>query len=525
MNRSRAQLLALVLLALALRAPWLGAVPTPSGDEGNWAWYGFDLYEGRPAALAPEARFVSMAFAWMIAGAYKLLGPSFASARAVLVAGVVAAVAASWALLRRLDLPRAAVAVAALVAVHPWSVLWSRTVTVPYALAFSLAVVGPLAWLDALRTRSPWRVFVASQLLGAAMHFSPLALVPMGACALWARRERMPARLAPAALSGVVHVAPLLAAGVGAARVYDGRPRYYFTQLGLRVYVYLRTVLGGIDGEATLRHFTGTQWPLGPELALAAVTVAVTVFALRPARDAPPAQRSLARYAALHLGLALVGLPVILAPARPWNLPAIDAERYAFVALAPFALAVGALAERAARGRALAAAVVAYLALVPTARAAQHLLAGGSPDRGFYTLAGGGGYRGWKVVRERECVPFAIAREVDRLRHGAPAHVVMADYAWHPLHMARAMDRWAWDVTDITKYPLPARPGVLHVFVVWSGGLFAPGFGPREWVDANERLRALMRSGAFTGLRRVRVFTQPDGSPLFELWAATRAPL
>jgi hypothetical protein len=513
---------ALVLVALALRVPWLDALPNPSGDEGNWAWYGFDLYAHRPAALHPDARFVSLAFAWLIAGAYKLLGPSFAAARSVLVAGVVGAMLASSHLARRLAMPRAAVAVAAVLAVHPWAVLWSRTVTVPYALSLSLAVVGPLAWLDALRTRSPWRLLFASQLLGLAMHFSPLALVPIGAVTLWTLAHRIPLRHVPLALSGLAHVAPMLVAGAGVVRVYDGRPKHYFTLLDQRVYVYLRTVLGGLDGESTLRHFTGTQWPLAPELALAALVVALVVIAARPRDDAPPQAVSLARYASLHMALALVGLPLVLAPARPWNLPAIDAERYAFVALAPFALLVGALAERVGRARHLSLALVAWLACVPTARAAHAFLVGGAADRGFYTLAGGGGYRGWKVARERVALPFLIRDEVDRVRRGAPAEVVVADYAWHPLHVVRSMGRWQWGVTDITKFALPVRPGVLHVFVVWSDGLFAPGFGPQEWLDGDARLRALMRSEAFTGLRRVRVVTQPDGAPLFELWAAMR---
>ena len=350
-NRSRATLLSLVLLALALRLPWLDAVPNPAGDEGNWAWYGLEILEHRPAALHPDARFVSLAFARMIAAAYALFGPSFAAARSVLVAGVTASVVASYALSKRLSLPRAAVVIAATLALHPWSVMWSRTVCVPYALALSLGVIGPLAWLDALRTRRWWSVLLASQLLGAAMHFSPLALIPIAACALWAIHQRLSWKLVPIALTGFAHVIPMLVAGAGVVRGYDGRPRHHFTLFGERVYVYLRTVLGSLDGEATLRHVTGHELPLAPELLVAAAVIAVLVISARPAPEDPPPARDLSQYAALHMAIALVGLPVILSPARPWNLPAIDAERYGFVVVAPFALALGALAERRTRAR------------------------------------------------------------------------------------------------------------------------------------------------------------------------------
>ncbi|MFO0650971.1 MAG: hypothetical protein U0326_32395 [Polyangiales bacterium] len=519
MNRSRATLLSLVLLALALRLPWLGAIPNPAGDEGNWAMLALRLSRGLDAALPPDAAFVTTAFARLIAWSFRLFGPSFASARAVLVAALALTVIA---VARWCERPREALAIGLVVALHPWSVMWSRTVCVPYALALSLGVVGPLAWLDALRTRRWWSVLLASQLLGAAMHFSPLALIPIGACALWALHQRLSWRLVPVALSGFAHVVPMLVAGAGVVRGYDGRPRHHFTRFAERVYVYLRTVLGSIDGEATLRHVTGHELPLAPELLVAAAVIAVLALSARRAPDDTPPARDLSRYAALHMAIALIGLPVILSPARPWNLPAIDAERYGFVVVAPFALALGALAERRTRAHLVAWIAVAWLALVPTVRLATSLLAGGSADRGFYTLAGGGGYRGWRTPRERVAMPYLIRDEVDRLRHGGPAHVVMADYTWHPIHMVRAIGRWRWGVTDITKGPLPERIGVPHLFVVWSDGAFDPSYTPRSVVDDNDRLRAMMHTSAFAGLRRVRTFLQPDGTPLCELWAATR---
>ena len=519
--RTYALVVAALALALALRLPGIGSTPTPSGDEGNWTWIAWDLHMGRPAALPPDARFVPLTFARLIAAAYAVLGASFASARAVLVVGLSLGVVAAWALARRLDAPRAAAVVALTLAVHPWSVAWSRTVTVPYALSLALAVAGPLAWMDALRTRGPWRMLLAAQLLGAGLHFSPLAALPAAACALYSFGPERPRGWSlAAALSALAHLAPVVVAAAGAARGNPGRPRHLFTELPRRLYVFARTVLGSLDGEATLRHFTGTQLPLAPELLLAGATAALLVAALAPPASAPRPSRALARMARYQLAAALVGLPLLLAPARPWNLPGVDAERYGFIVVAPFALALGALAERATAARHLAAAALVVAALVPTARGVWFFARGGSTDRGSYTLAGGGGYRGWKVAREREALPVLIRREVDRARAGRPATIVVADYAFHPLHFVNAGG--GSPTVDITKFPLPERPGELHVFVRWSEGLLAPGFTPRDPVDGNERLVALLRSPDFAGARRLRVFVQPDGSALCELWAATR---
>jgi hypothetical protein len=500
----------------------LDVIPNPAGDEGNWAWYGYDLYDHRAVQLAPEARFVSLAFAHMIAGAYHILGPSFAAARAVLVAGVFVGTIAAWVAARRAAMPIAAVAIAAALAVHPWSVMWSRTVTVPYALALVTGVVGPLVWTYAVRQRSAWGVLLATQILSVAMHFTPLALIPMMACALWALRQRMSLRCVPAALTGLVHVVPLVMASFGAVQGYPGRQHHFFNQFGLRLYVYVRTVIGGLNGESTLRHFTGTQGSLVSEGLLLLATVLVIMVAVR-ARDERTEVRELTHYAVLHGCVALVGLPLLLATARPWNLPAIDAERYLFVVVAPFVLLLGAMAERGGRSRTVSIVAMVGLLCVPTARLAHGFLSGGTSDRGFYTLASGGGYRGWKVTRSHENLPQQIRHTLNQLRANQPAQLVTADYAWNTLHLLRTLDHWQWDATEITKTPLPLRPGVLHVFVLWSDGLFASTFTPQSEADDNQRLRALMQSPRFTNLRQISVYQQPNGTPLCEVWAAVGA--
>jgi len=45
----------------------LGWLPSPAGDEGNWALYGSRILAGQPVALAPDAAFVSLLYARLIA--------------------------------------------------------------------------------------------------------------------------------------------------------------------------------------------------------------------------------------------------------------------------------------------------------------------------------------------------------------------------------------------------------------------------------------------------------------------------
>lgn len=518
-TRDLAVTAALVALTLGLRVPWLGAVPTACGDEGNWSWFGLELFLAKPVAWAPEARFVSLLFAHLIAWSYRALGVSIASARAVLVVGVTLAVPAVVLAGRRAGLQRGHWIIAALLAAHPWSVLWSRTVTVPYALSFALSLLAPLLALASVRepARSVWP-WALGLCVGLSVHFSPLSVVPALAVVAWAlhplRRSlwRAPSTWG-AALVATLVASPVLRGALHVAAAGATRPQHHWTNLAARIAVFARTLVGGVDGEATLRHVTGTQFGAPGEAALALAVVALVALALR-GPSSPLV--SLARW---HTALAVVVTPLLLAPARPWNLPAIDTDRYLFVVIAPFALCLAALAETA-RWRHIAMAATLYLGCVPTARGLWYFARGGGPDRGFYTAAGGGGARGWKVARERRALGEMIRDEVERARQGEPAQVVMADYAFHPLHFFHVPVHVP--CVNVAMYPLSPRPGVLHVFVVWSPGVFAPGFWPRDAVDDNARLVALMRSDVFEPPRRLRVFTQPDGAALVEVWAARR---
>lgn len=514
-------LAALVVLALALRVPLLESLPTPCGDEGNWAWFGRELAAGRPAALAPDARFVTLAFARLIALCHKAFGVSWTSTRAPLVAGVVLGMVSSFGFARRAGLPRAGLVVAAVLAVHPWSVLWSRTATVPYALALVLAVTGTLALLAARgRTSAPPWIAVGA-LLGTGLHFTPLALLPLavGACWLVAHHRPLARTRGPwlALGAALLVAAPVFVGAVDVARVGSTRPRHLFTNLGDRLAVYFRTLLGTLGGDATLRHFVGPRPSVVLETLTLSACAAILYVASRPRANDPPAARDLAALARWGTLVALAGTAVLLAPARPWNLPAIDAERYGFVLVGPFALALGALAERP-RWCAVPWVVCALLLAGPTRASLVGLYRGAGADHGFWTLAGGGGYRGWKTAATDRALPDAIARAVHARRGGAPATVVVADYAFHALPFATGDA--PVETIDVAKRALPRAPGRVHVFVRWSDGLFGPGYTPRDEVAANAALTALMRSDRFTDLRPLARFAQRDGAPLVEIWAA-----
>src|SRR5687767_11359137 len=124
-GRSHLVFAAVLLLGLALRLPGLGWFPSPAGDEGNWAAYGLEISRGRPAQLAPDAAFVSLLYAHLIAASIRVFGVTFVATRIVGVLGIAVAMVASYMVLTSLGARRAGLAVAAVLAVHPWAVMYS----------------------------------------------------------------------------------------------------------------------------------------------------------------------------------------------------------------------------------------------------------------------------------------------------------------------------------------------------------------------------------------------------------------
>ncbi len=474
--RERAVVGATVALGLALRLPWLGALPNPCGDEGNWPLLALSLSRGLSASLPPDAGFVSMAFAWLIAGSYRALGPSFMAARLVLVVGLVACAAGGAAMLRR----GAAAAFAAVLLLHPWSIAWSRTASVPYALSLGLGALGCLAWWSALGARSAVGVLLAAQCLGVSFHFSPLAALPALTCALWTfapnqrRALRWPALWA-SAVTGALHLVPLVR-GVLAV------PRGAALDHGGRLVDAARMMIGDLSGASTLRHFAGAS-NAAEALAALAWAALVGVSARAVWRD------PLGRFAALGLAVSTVGLPLMLARARAWSMPTIDADRYGFALLVPWSLWCAAWARSQPRRATIGA---GGLALAVTALMASHFLWGGGVDLGLDVARGGGRYRGWQVARERVALPVLIRRAVLDDVGGEPAVVTWDDYAFHPVRFV-----------DVAS-------GDDRVRHAWVGSRLP---------DGRRVYRVTSGDRGVVGWRRVRRWTMADGSPLATLWA------
>ncbi len=474
--RERAVAGGVVALALALRLPWLGAMPTPCGDEGNWPLLGLSLSRGLPASLPPDAGFVSTAFAWLIAGSFRVFGPSFMAARLVLVVGLIGCALGGARLLRR----GPAVAFAAVLLLHPWSVAWSRTASVPYALSLGLGALGCVAWWSALGARSTMGTLLAAQCLGVSFHFSPLAALPALTCALWTLAPgqrwalRWPALWA-SAVAGALHLVPLvrgvLAVPRGAAHDHGGR-----------VVDAARMMIGDLSGASTLRHFAGVT---GTTEALAGVAwIALAVVSARAVW-----RESLGRFAALGIAVSAVGLPLMLAPARAWSMPTIDADRYGFALLVPWALWCAAWARSQPKRAAVGAGA---LAMVMTALMTSHFLWGGGADLGLDVARGGGRYRGWQVARERVALPVLVRRAVLDDARGEPAVVTWDDYALHPVRFV-----------DVAS-------GDDRVRHAWVGSRLPEG---------RRVYRVVSGERGIAGWRRVRRWTMADGSPLATLWA------
>lgn len=512
----------LALAGLALRLPLLGAVPNPAHDEGNWLLAAWAMLQGRPAELPPDARFVTRLFAWLIEASWRLTRPDFATARAVDVVGSVLGAVAAWTVARRMSLHRAAPLLLALLAVHPWCVWWSRVAVVPYALSPSLSVLGPMALVHAERApRSlAWRIF-AAQCMALGFHFSPLAVVPPLSFALWSlasaprRRALVSREMLLAAALAVPTVLPVLAGVLSVAARGTTRPTSQLDHLGERLATYLRTTLGGLAGTSTVRDFVGLDLPVFAEFLVVIAVIAALAWARVRRDEAPSPARDLASLSWTHLGVALVGLPLILSPVRQWHLPSVDAERYLFVALAPALTLWSTTAERARRGG-IAWFAVALL-VVPTAVIGRGLVCSGGPDRGVYTALGGGASRRWRSTSERVPVVRAILDAADGLAPDRRAVVVVADYVFFPIHFENARRRHA--VVDASVAPIPERRERPYLFVVWDDAVFARGFEPASMVADNRRLDALMRDARFEAPRLLRTLRTPDGAPLVRLYA------
>jgi hypothetical protein len=457
--------LGVLALALALRLPWLGELPSPAGDEANWFDLARRLALGQPASLPLEASFVTTLFARLASVPVRLLGPSYGAARLVPALGVSLCACLAFAELWRRRHRRAALLVGLGVALHPWPLFWSRTVAVPYALCLCIAILGPLAWLAALgldpaarrSRRRTLALVLAAQGLVLGLHFSPLGAIPIVACGLvtLGRRHRwLLTTPGPwlALLGLLAHALPLLQAALQVAHAVSGPAPH--APLAERLGHYALVLLDGNSGQATVRHVAAASGPglwLGRLIVLGALVIAGAQLA-RARRQAPLAATARAERtgdealspsvlgpcALLHLGLAAVRLMAMLGPARSWWQPRIDAERYLCAVLAPALLLGGAaLQSVTSSGRAAAclALALAVFFKTPYFSVVYSLAWQGGPDAGLL-VERGGGWRGWKVAevapapgegRAIRGVPQLLLGEAERLADGRAVVLVLDD--------------------------------------------------------------------------------------------------
>jgi hypothetical protein len=495
-------------------------MPSPAGDEGNWTLYGLRLMKGQPAELAEEAAFVSLLYAHMIAAAMRVVGADFLAARLLGTLAVLACIVVGYLVLDRLGSRRAGLALAALVAFHPWSVLYSRIASVPYALAFAVVTIGPLLFVAGLRQRRPLLVGTGVLVTSLGAHFSPLTLVAAAACALVALAQpnrwvlRQPALYA-AGVVAALHALPVVraAAGVAGALALPEQPEPFTRKL----WGYVHMMGTGLAGEATLRHFTNTAMPAAAASALLLPVAAIAIVALR--RDVR-SRSVLGGFGALYLLVGLVVAPLILAPGREWHLPANHMDRYLFALLPGFALAFADVAAVGRRGAWIAGAMSAWMLLGCTGRAAAQFLFSHGVDHGELIFDGGGGYRGWLVSDRPRATMFEIRDTILQQTRGGPATLLVADRVFIP--MTFATDGTPVAVFDVRRAGIPHRTDAPYFFVVWPDEVLSigsPPTAPRKYVGSNEALRA--RVNAFFGrVQLVRRFVQRDGAPLLELWQA-----
>lgn len=444
-------------LGVALRLPWLGAMPNPWGAEGDLP---LRVIGGAPA---PSPGGPGMA---LIEGcttlAFAALGPSFVAARLVMVLALLALTGAATMLLRR----RPALTFAVVLLCSPWSVAWSRSAGSPAAISLGLAALGPVWLWYAVRKRSTVMLVLAAQCLALGLYFSPLAVIPAVASLLWLLLpSRRPLFQWPstwwAIVAGIAHGALAARSLPASARL----PRGGFGAGLLRV-------MSSLSGVSTLEYFAGVRaWV--EALAVCVVLLLVALSARRALHN------DLGRFAALQLALAAIALPLLAAP---------GSDRWGFVLLAPWAMWCAAWAmTRPARALIGSGA----LALAVTAALASHFLQGSPGALGLRPAAAGGRFLGPQVARERVGIPLLVR------------DAVLADAG-----CVRPVVTWGDPVFEPLRFVFAAsRPRCIE-----SGSIGeATPEGRRVYRVTNGRW-------VLMGWRRVRHWTMVGGEPLAALW-------
>jgi hypothetical protein len=520
--RQHLPFLGVLALASVLLLPGLGYLPSPAGDEGNWALLARDISRGGEGALEPGWRVVTNLFARLMGASMWLFGETFFAGRLVNVVGVLLGITITYACLFRLGSRRMALAVALVLTLHPWNCFWARTAAVPYALAGAIGCAGPALFVLGLRHTRRTAVAAGILLVSLGAHFSPLSLCAAVACLLYTLPSahrwvwKSPWTYVAAAVAAV-HTVPIFLDAIHLAR--GGPAAEAPKALTTRFASFAHMVGTGMVGEATLQHATNVS--LGVALAIAPALLVLPVVLL-PLRRAVRERSMLPAFGPLYFLSSLVLLPLILAPGRAWQLEVVDSDRYLFALLPGFAFCLGDLiaASPLRWERGLAFLTMAWVGL-GTARGVRYYLWGGGPDLGSAAMEGGGAYRCWRPSREHEAIVVTLRDAVRRDAGPEGGTVFFADYGFHTMEFANAGTNIV--PLDLRKNAVPAQVGGRYYFVIFNPGIF----GDREAVAAsaaeNEWLRGRMLKD-FRDPVLIQTLVQPNGSPLMELWRARAAP-
>lgn len=507
---------------------------------------GLRLHHGLPTRLSADARFVTTAFARMISLFYKLFGVSIASARSTLGASVLLGLTAIFALTQRLGALRIGLATCALLATHPWTVWWARSVVVPYPIALVLGVLGPIAWIGALqpfyqqtystftgtqKITTALKIVLAGQVLVLGFHFTPFALIPLASCALWTliHRTLRTALKTPgpwlALLLVCAHVLPILSDA--ATVVQTARPTARFSDFERRQLNFRRSILDGWSGEQTLRDYAGDNayGPLGytpSRVITAALLIAAWVVAIKKqskyfdSNESEPS-RALRQYAVFYLPFALIAFPLILAPARDWWLATIDSERYLFALLAPAVLLMAVASSRFSwKGAILIATIATYFVLGPNLRAARYFWYGGGPDHGYFSAHRGGAFRGYKVIAGPRTVTDALYETCLAGAAGRRTTIAFDDYSFHPVRvLIRIKPDHHLDSVYLRDAVLPA--GRILCVPVWSHAMFTEGHIPGSAPERNRWVEQYVHE-RLDNLQTLATWRQPNGYPLITVY-------
>ncbi|MCP4867343.1 MAG: hypothetical protein GY898_01325 [Proteobacteria bacterium] len=341
-DRTRWLLLGIIAVGGALRLWNLGVWPGFSGDEGHEVFYSWQIAETGTFQLHPVRPYFGPWQLWITAPFLKVLGTTAAASRLPMALLGIATIPVAGAIGGRLGGSRASLAAAALVAVAPITVLFSRVALSVAALP--VLILGTWwAWQRLIDKPEVRTAALAGLLLGAAVSFHPQAMA-LGfglVAALAVIRGRARELLRPdligaaavgfAALGWVSWDVIVDQIGLGPGIDYSGTyvDAVAATPLGTRMLVAGPTsTVDVLAGGRLLHWFAGPSSadPPGELLAWAMVVVAFIAAAARSVKEANAAARSLA------IAIAAVWLLTVLRSAD-FDLRELTRERYLLTTL------------------------------------------------------------------------------------------------------------------------------------------------------------------------------------------------